>query len=162
MNPSKKRQALIEYLIDYIKEYLPDYKIENRVRLATLGALNRQQRISVMGENSEYGEVLSGTRTSESTQLNANTAPVLQGHNFIVNLWYSYKDNSEYDSSSQKTWDSVFLDGLIGHLEDTNLITYDEEKVFLFEPTDITDIIVPLESTGKELAHFLSFNIVLR
>lgn len=162
MKASKKREAFISFIKEYIHTYLPNYKIENRVRRATLGTFNRQQRIAVMGEKSEYGEVLSGTPTSESTISNANTSPVVQGHNFIINLWYVYKDDEDYDKSSQKTWDGVFLDGLIEHLEDANLITYEEEQLFIFEPTDLTDIIVPLESTGKELAHFLSFNIILR
>lgn len=162
MNPTKKRAALIDHISSFLTPNLPNYRIENRVRRATISAFNRQQRIAVMGEKSEYGEVLSGTPTADLTQLNATSNPAVQAHNFIVNLWYAYSDNDDYVLSSQKIWDDNFIDGLIPHIEETNLITYEGERVFIFEPTDVTDIIVPLDGQGKELAHFLSFNLIVR
>lgn len=162
MKATKKRQFLKEYLEEYCRSFNSNYRFENRVRRATMGVFSRSQRISVMGAETTYGEVLSGVLTPEHSQYDAVTNPELQSHGFVVNIWYGYKDSDRYEHSSQKVWDEMIHDGLLIDIQELNYQSYREESVYVFEPTNITDIIVPLDSEGKELSHFLSFSIILR
>lgn len=137
-----------------------DFKYETRLRRETFDSSTRQQRIRIMGDPTKYVEVLHvspGGFEQEDT-LGTN---VLDASLFRVNLWLAYKDDDDYNLSSQADFDDICFadDGIIPTLQDEPSGPY---PGFVVNLQNIESLVVSLDESGKELAHFLTFQIVIR
>jgi hypothetical protein len=157
-----KRQALIDWFTLILKEF-GDVKIEQRLRKATWDARSRQERVEIMGDPTFYCEVL-WTGVGQGNQLDAVGDSILDGHEFLINLWVEYKDSPIYDTSSQKIFDDLCEGegGLLTTIRDSHQVPNEDEFYYLYEPEAVSLSEVALDREGNELAHFLTFRLSVR
>lgn len=157
-----ERQLLADLVENTLQAIDSDYRVEQRLRRETFDASSRQKRIDIMGTRSTYAEVLLdvpsyGRNTSSNKRRNRT-------HTFRVNVWYGYEDAFDLASSSQAVFDRIVDgdDGLLITLAETGKQTVNGEFFYIDEPVGAQISEVALDNSGKELAHYLTFNIDIR
>lgn len=157
----EKRDALKAFVETTLQAIDADFNVEDRFREDTFNASNRNARVSIMGSPIKYAEVLyAGRSTFEDS---AKSTRRKAGHVFEVSVWYGYKDDATYASSSQATFDTI-TDGDSGILEAIASKGYFKDtSVYSIDAVEgVTSQIVAMDNTGKELAHFLGFQVNIR
>lgn len=155
----QKRNVLVSKLKDIIDSKITGFNYADRLRRETFDSYTRQQRIQVMGDPTQYCEVLFTGYSDEQKDAGGNV--ILDNFNYRVNVWFAYKDDVNYDYSSQFIFDSLCFDadGIIPTIEEANLLP---EQTWNMGIDGLEQLIVSLDNEGTELAHFLTFNITLR
>lgn len=151
-------------LVAFMAEYLSDgFSIADRLRRETFDSQTRAERQKVMGNPTRYCEVLYAGDGSERQQ-SAIGQTILDSDLFRVNVWLEYKDCDNYEHSSQKEFDDLCFDeqrGIVTVLNDTDML----DNVYpgaVFGITGLETLVVSMDESGQELAHFLTFNITIR
>ena len=156
------RQILADKLLEVLKEFDPDYRVEQRLRTATWASSSRSERVAVMGQRSTYCEVLA--RTPFYTSKRASNKTPNYNYDYEVNVWHEFKDAQDYGSSSQAKWDKIVAsdEGVLISLADYGGESREGIYYYVDEPDSVSISEVPLDAEGKELAHYLTFNITVR
>ena len=154
-----------DLLTDFLKGILPgNFKFANRLRIETFKSDNRAERIRIMGDPTAYCEVLFVGNSVE--QDDTGTRTVLDNDLFRVNLWLAFKDNDDYALSSQAEFDTIMLDdesGIITGLGEAGTINPSGYSPGVaLDLAGIESTVVSLDESGQELAHFLTFTILIR
>lgn len=157
-----ERQLLADLVETTLTNIDSAYRVEQRLRRETFDASSRQKRIEIMGKRSTYAEVLIdvpsyGRNTSSNKRRNRTTS-------FRVNVWYGYSDAPDLESSSQAVFDRIVNgdDGLLFTLSETGSQSVDSEFFYIDDPVGTQISEVAMDNEGKELAHYLTFNIDVR
>lgn len=155
-----QRQLIADKLQSILLSIDNRYKVVQRVRRETFDATSRVKRTEILGENTTYAEVLTGTPTFTGRR-SSNKTPNYN-YTMTVNIWYGYDDNDNYENSSQKVFDDIVHDVLeefadFGGQNIGDVFFYVDEPFNISEPT-----LVSLSNDGKELAHYLTFQITVR
>jgi hypothetical protein len=154
-----ERQIISDKLKTILQSVDSNYRVEQRLRRETFDATSRLKRVEIMGENTTYAEVL-----SRSPFVSANKASNTRSdysYTFDVNIWYGYQDNDIYDNSSQKVFDDVVREVMNG-FGNFGGETRDGNWYYVDEPQGNSISEVALSNDGKELAHYLTFQITVR
>lgn len=156
----EKRQALVDWFQSILGI---DFKIADRLRSATFQSKTRAERVRIMGEPTKYCEIL-WQGVGEGTQLDSVGDSVLDGHLFRINLWFEFRDDDIYEESSQYKFDNLLEgdNGLLKTIRDTAIIPDAPELMYLYHPAEVNVTEVSLDREGKELAHFVTFQLSVR
>lgn len=156
-----KRDELVSYLTDLLQDIDTDFTVEDRFRIGTFNASNRNARVAIMGDPAKYCEVLYITRNPITSTAKSTRRRTI--HQFEVNIWYGYHDSDSYEVSSQSTWDDITEgeNGVLPSLESKG--TFEGDKLYTIDAIfDDVNAVIALDNTGKELAHYLTFSINIR
>lgn len=167
-----KSDALVDYMKTILETHKAGLNYADRYRRETDVAVDRQDRIAVMGDpdagGTYYLEVIEvGPTVSQMTA----HVPVRTRHRFRASFWYGYRDDQVAANSSQAAFNTMVegtaqaLPGLLWALRTVHFIQTTTTaaapsrllRLFLQED-DVKDV-VPLDMEGRELAHFLTFTI---
>ncbi|MEQ9091789.1 MAG: hypothetical protein RIE52_11905 [Balneola sp.] len=152
-----KRDALVALMETTLQAFDANYTVTDRLRLATLVGSNRNARVSVMGENYTYCEVMYRSPLGQGDASAGNTR-FRRRHGFSIRIWYKYEDNDVYANSSQATWDNIVESstGVMETIASTALIS----TFPLFKPENASSTEIFMDSQNeKDLAHYLEFNV---
>lgn len=145
-----KRQKLSDWLQNSLSVH-GNFNVVQELKRETFDSVDRATRIKIMGDPTAYCEILNRPRdTGVGQRTSGNTRRKGRYHNFYVRIWFQYPNQDEFDTLSEQT----VLDGL------EQLALLDDYKVMY--PENIRILEVALDSTAKELAHYMEFEIEIR
>lgn len=158
------RQWLANFCQDTLSAIEPGFVSAIRLRRVTWDSRTRRQRLAIMGDPTKYIEVLYAGEDASLSQETATGQHVITAYIFRVNVWYAYKDSEDYTLSSQAVWDNLLEGeaGLLTLLRQTDSFSIAPEHFQIFNPEGAQTSEVTLDNEGNELAHFLSFTIIIR
>lgn len=158
----EKRRLLANWLAETLDAF-GNFSVETRLRRATFDSVNRAERLRIMGEPTAYAEVL-WLGNGGDDQYSATVTEILHGHLFRVNIWLEYKDNGNYNLSSQAIFDDLCEGegGVLTQLRELDAFEGEDCPILVLPPESVQVSEVSLDNAGKELAHFLTFTITLR
>lgn len=157
---TEKRTALTTRVAAILKAIDNRYRVEDRLRDALLRPRTPREQERLMGSPVRYANVFqSGLAfTQDPDERSGRGVPLGRTDTYLVQVWHEYRDAAEYAGSSQAEWDRV-VDGDGGLIRTLAETPYLEGGGELGDPRDVSFDLVPLDSNGQILAHYMTFLI---
>lgn len=155
-----KRSTFKDFVLTTLQVHDTRFKADERLRDAVLHGASRAVRNQVMGDPVRYVVVFhTGRRYPSGVETDVRGRPLSKADVFTVQVWYTYKDHETQAYSSTEEWDDAIFHATTGLVEVLEATDWIDDQYHVGIPEGVETGIVPLDNTGKDLAHHLAFDI---